>query len=243
MRREALVATTAGWLLALAGTAQVAAAHEEEPPPRTITVTGRAEVKAAPDIMRIAFAVESAEKTAAAAAEDNRKRAQQVSVAVTKLIGDAGRLFTTGYRLSPVYEPPEPESRRLRTEPKIVGYRATNEVLVELRNLARAGELIDVAIGAGANRVSSLSFDLADRTATLRQAITQAGQEARAEAEAVAQSLGVELTRVRTASTTPEQVRLPQQRFVEAAAMAAPTPIEAGDVTVSATVQVTYDIE
>jgi uncharacterized protein YggE len=229
------------------GLASVARAHEETPPPRTVSVTGRGDVKAPPDLIRIAFAVESTGATAAAAAADNRTRAQRVSAAVGTLVGDAGRLVTTGYRLTPIYEPPDGEPRRPRPglEAKIIGYRASNEVLVELRALPRAGELIDAAIGAGANRVGSLSFDLADRTVALRQAIADAGAEARAQAEAVAQSLGVRLARVRTASTVPEHVYLPMQRFgVEAAAMGAPpTPVEPGDVTVSASVQVTYDLE
>jgi uncharacterized protein YggE len=210
---------------------------------RTIIVTGQGEVTAAPDLAIVAVSVETSAAKAASAVGENATRSATVAAALKALIGKDDKLTTTRYSLDPRYEPAKPGQP---TEPRITGYVAHNEVQVETHKIDGAGALIDAAIAAGANRVSSLQFTLSNRNEQLRAALEKAGAEARAQAESVAKALGVKLKGVISAATSTAPMVPP--RFFEGRGMAAmaaspPTPIEPGTVSVSASLQVTYEIE
>lgn len=209
---------------------------------RTISVSGQGEVSAAPDLAVVSVAVETTSPTAANAVSENATRSAKVAEALKGLIGKDDKLTTTRYALEPRYQPVKPGEQ---TEPRISGYVARNEVQVETHKVDGVGRLIDAANQAGANRISGLQFTLSNRNEQLRAALTKAGSEARAQAESVAAALGVKLKNVFSATTTTMPV--PPPRYFEAmgtaaAAMRAPTNIEPGAVTVTATLQVTYEI-
>jgi len=208
---------------------------------RTISVSGQGEVNAAPDLAILSVAVETTAPAAGAAANDNAARSAKVSAALKTLVGKDDKLTTTRYVLEPRYEPGK---RGEPSEPRIIGYVARNEVEVETHKIDAIGAMIDTATGAGANRISSLQFTLSNRNEQLRAALAKAGAEARAQAESVASALGVKLKDVVSATTvTPPFI---QPRRFDAGMMAearAPTPIEPGSVSVSANLQVVYEIE
>lgn len=228
-----------------AGLAQ-APAHPVMPgAPRTLTVVGEGEVTADPDLAVLTLAVETEAAQAAEASRRNAEITERVLAAVRPLLGERGELGTAGYSLYPEYEAPSPE--RQQEGPRIRGYRASNEVRVELRDLARVGRVIDAAIAAGANRVAGLSFSLEERAPHVREALAEAGRAVRAEAEAAAAALGVRLGPVLAASTgsasaPPPPVPMPMMAR-GMAQDAVQTPIEPGDVTVRVTLHVTYGIE
>lgn len=210
---------------------------------RTITVTGQGEVSVSPDLAIVALAVETTAPKAGDAVNQNATLSSKVANALKGLIGKDDKLTTTRYSLEPRYEPPK---RGEPGEPRVIGYVARNEVQVETHRIDAVGGLIDTATNAGANRVNNLQFTLANRNEQLRAALQKAGAEARAQAESVAGALGVKLKGV--ASATTSTMPIVQPRFYEARGMAAaearpPTPIEPGTVSVSATLQVVYEIE
>ncbi len=210
---------------------------------RTISVTGQGEVTAAPDLVILALAVETTAPKASDAVNENATRSTKVANAVKALIGKDDRVTTTRYALDPRYQPGKPGEP---TEPRIIGYVAHNEVQVETHKVDGVGALIDAANAAGANRIRGLQFTLSNRNEQLRAALEKAGAEARAEAESVATALGVKLKGVFSATTSTGPIIQP--RHFEAMGMAAsaarpPTPIEPGTVSVSASLQVTYEIE
>jgi uncharacterized protein YggE len=219
--------------LSLAGTGGA-----QETPPRTLTVSGQGEVSVAPDLAIVSFAVETAATKASAAAEANARISAAVAAAVRSRLGEHDEVRTTRYSLDPFYEPREHASAE---PPRITGYVARNQVEVETRKADAIGALIDAAIGAGANRVDGIQFTLQDRSAAERDALRRAGAAARLQAESVAESLGVRLKRVASATTQSQPIFQP--RYAMAAEARSATPVEAGNVTVSATLQVTYEIE
>ncbi len=237
-------------LVTLAGlacmVARSPAGAETAPGPerRTITVTGLGEVATSPDLAIVTVAVETTAPKANDAARENAQRSERVAAALKALLGKDDKIETTGYSLDPRYAVPP---RGEQAEPRITGYVARNDVRVQTKQIDAVGALVDAAITAGANRISGVQFTLNSRGAHLRSAVQQAGAEARAQAEAVATALGVSLKRVVSASTVAPVMIHP--RHVEAYGMRAdvaaapPTPIEPGEVTVSATLQVTYEIE
>jgi hypothetical protein len=209
---------------------------------RTIAVTGQGEVKAVPDRVAISFAVETTAVRAGEAAAENAKRSTAVAAALKPLVGTDGTITTTRYTVEPRYENARPGEPR---EPKIAGYVARNEVQVESGQVDRVGALIDAATGAGANRVGGLAFTFSKQADLTRAALEKAGADARAQAESVARGLDVRLKGLLSAATSVRAVPV-HARFEAmemAAARAAPTPIEPGEGTLSATLQVTYEIE
>jgi uncharacterized protein YggE len=209
--------------------------------PRTISVTGQAEVSTTADLAVVALAVETIHESAGTAVTENAERSAAVAAAVKQLLGKNDRSETTRYSLQPRYD-----HRQGEAEPRIVGYVASNEVRVELHDVDAVGKVIDAAIRAGANRVGSLSFTVENPQPQQNQALELAGKRARELAASIARATGVELGRVLSASSGYPQAPMPK-RMEAYAAMArdsmAATPIEAGDVTVSAEVNVVYEIK
>jgi len=218
---------------------RTAAAESTASGPPTIEVGGEGNVQAAPDQATLQLAIETHALTAAEAASANGALAQRVNDALKSKLQDKGQIWTGGYSLYPDYSEP-----RNGGEAKIIGYRAQNSITVQTGTLELVGPLIDAAIAAGANRVGSLDYDLRDSTKARSQAITQAAKDAQAQAQALAAALGVKLGPVIKASTVSERRPLPVARFQAAAAMVSEaTPIEAGQVTVPASVSLSYEIE
>jgi len=212
---------------------------------RTISVNGRGEVKADPDLALLHFAVETTAATAAAAAEQNAQISGKVGAALKAMIAAGDKIQTTSYSLQPRYDSPRRDAGEVPAEPKIVGYIATNEVQVETSAIANAGKLIDAAIAAGANRVSNLSFTLRDRNEYVRKALDQAGAEAKAQADAAAHALNVRIKQIISATTMAPPIIQPRvyEGFGRAAMAQANTPVEPGEVSVWAELNVVYEIE
>ena len=229
-------------LLPVVAAAQVAAPVGA---PRTLTVTGEGEAAAAPDLSVVTLAVETEGATAAEAAARNAERADAVRRKLEAMTSARLEVTTGGYSLEPIYvhHPPAPDG--VEKPPTIRGYRAHNELRVEVRDLSKVGEVLDAAIGAGANRVQGVVFSLEAREAALREALTRAGREARAQADAAAAALGVRLGRVLSAQAgggAPPPMPMPMMRQMEMASSVT-TPIEPGEVTVRAALTVTFEIE
>lgn len=242
IRRLLITAGISAGLALVATRPSAVRADEKVPERRTISVTGQGEVTASPDMAILSIAVETAGPKAAAAAGENAKRSAAVANAIKSLIGKEDKLTTSRYSLEPRYQQPKPGEV---AEPRISGYIARNEVQVETHKVDSVGSLIDAANEAGANRISGIQLTLSNRNEQLRAALEKAGTEARAQAESVAKALGVRLKEVAAASTSTGPVIQPRYFGQGFAAMEAraPTPIEPGTVSVSATLLVTYNIE
>ncbi len=226
-------------LLAALLAAAPAAAESDDIP--QIAVVGNAEVRVAPDLAVVSFAVETSARTAAAAVEGNAAQSAALAAALKREIGDADRLATTRYSLDPIYEQHE---RGSDAPPRITGYVARNEVRVQTKRVDQVGKLIDAATTAGANRINMLEFTLADRATAYSDALRQAGADARQQAETIAVALGVKLGRILAASTAGNPMIMPKQYRGMAMAMeSAPTPVEPGEVNISASLNVSYAIE
>lgn len=233
------IALLAAVLLTTAPLARLAAAESAASNPHTIEVSGDGSVQAAPDQAILQLAIETHAATAAEAAGSNGALAQKVRDALKGKLQDKGLMWTGGYSLYPDYSEPRPGG-----EARIIGYRAQNSITVQTGALELIGPLIDAAIAAGANRVGSLDYDLRDSTKARGEAITRAAKDAQAQAQALAAALGVKLGDVVKATTVSEARPIPVMRM-QASAMAVgrETPIEAGQVTVPASVSLTYEIE
>jgi uncharacterized protein len=210
---------------------------------RVIEVSGNGEARTTPDIAYLSLQVETHAVTAEETSSKNATLAQKVVQALKDKLAGKGTVVTGDYSLNPEYR----ENNQPQQRPVITGYTAQNTITVETTELTLLGSLIDGAISAGANRINYLNFGLRDDTKAREEAIASASKDAQAQAQALAASLNVKLTHVIRASTVPERGPvLPMARMGAvsfASAPNVPTPVEASQISVSATVSLTYEIE
>lgn len=236
--KQTAIAALAIVMIMIPATRGFAAENNE----RVIEVSGTGEARSAPDIANLSLQVETHAATAEECSNKNAALAQKVVKQLKDKLAGKGTVETGDYSLNPEYA----ENNQARQKPIITGYTAQNTITVETSELTLLGALIDGAISSGANRINYLNFGLRDDTKARSDAITAASKDAQAQAQALAASLNVKLKHVVRASTLPERGPImPMAKMSGAFSMAAnaPTPIEASQISVSATVSLTYEIE
>lgn len=238
--RVVAAAALVGVLSGSANATHAAPLTQTSPLPNTITVAGEGEATAQPDVAYVSVGVVTQAPTAAQATADNARLLNSVLDALRGRGVESRDLQTSGLSVSPQYAQGRSE------RPDIIGYQAINNVTVTVNDVARAGELLDAALGAGANRVGGLRFSIRDTAALRQQALAQAVAAARTNAEAIAASLGLPLSGVST--VVEESVNVPTPRAVAFSAPAAapaapPTPVEAGELHVTARVRIAFRFE
>jgi uncharacterized protein YggE len=160
-----------------------------------IVVTGTGEVQRAPDFAVVSLGVECREPTAGAAAERAGAVMERV-VREVKALGIPGMLVqTTSVTLNPQYEWVQPAGQRF------VGFDAVSVVSVRVADPKAISRVIDTGIGAGANRVHGINFELKELLGARQEALTLAAKSAREKAQTLAAALGLKITGVVSAST------------------------------------------
>lgn len=222
-------------LLALPGLAQT-------PEPPAISVTGQGSATAAPDMATIRLGVETQAKEPGAAMEQNSAAVEGV-MAKLESAGVAGKdVQTANLSVSPVYD-----HRRVQEEggaPKLVGFRVTNEVVANIRDLDGLGAVLSGAVDAGANRINSLSFSIEDDAALRNQARRKAVEDARQTAETLAKAAGVALGPIHSIQSGfqgPRPMPAGNMMRVEMAQSDA-APVAPGESEVTATVHIVWEI-
>jgi len=199
----------------------------------TISVSAVGSVSAGPDLAVVSVSVEATADTANDARAQVASGVESVRTALSDADVPDANVTTTAFGITPVYNYSRGESR-------VVGYRAVHSLAIETAP-DRAGEIVDISVGAGATSVDGVRFTLSDeRRADLRAtALDRAMTGARADADTIAAAADLSVTGVREASTSAEFVPYPVARFEDAAGGGA-TTIQPAPVSVTATVQVTY---
>jgi uncharacterized protein YggE len=234
MPRKAWILILSLCLTALfAGSASAAAEGEGPPADRaTLEIVGRAAVAVVPDIALVAFTVESNDRQAAKALADNARQTETLLKALRDLMGGEDHLQTASINLQPVYD----KDNRLRPS----GYRVSNRVNLETRQLDRLGAFIDAAAASGAGQIGSLQFRASREAEHRSEAAVLAVGQARADADRLAQAAGARLGRVLQVRYAPQG---PPGVFLEKATLAmGRTPVEIGDLTIEAEVVIVFEL-
>lgn len=217
----------------------------QQPPPQgppVIVTTGEGIVKQAPDRAWVTIAAESRARTPQEAQKMNTDAMASVIDKIKALGIAADAIQTTGYNLQPEFDY-QNGKQTLRD------YLARNQVQVRVDVLAKLGDLLSSAVGAGASSVSSIRFDLQNREAAERDALRRAVRDARGRADAAASGAGVQIERI---------IRIDEQREFGGVAprpmamraggagggmMAeAAVPVEAGEIEIRSHVTMTVAI-
>ncbi len=192
-----------------------------------ITVQGTASVSAVPDRAQLSVGVESQGATAKAALAANAAEMRGVLAALRS--AGATDLKTQSVSLN----------SRYAEGGAVQGFTAQNSVSATVREVGRAGAVIDAAIAAGANQVYGPSLTHSNPAALYRQALRAAVAEARLSAQALAAASNLTLGAV-TAVVEGGSAPMPLAMASRAADEAGSTPIEPGQQEVNASVAVTF---
>lgn len=157
-----------------------------------VTLEGTGTVTAKPDIAYVTLTVVTEGKVAADATKDNTASVTTLCAAVEGVGIKKDDIKTGGFYVSPKMHYANNE------EPKIVGYVVTNSLNVTVRDLKVLGSLIDKSIVGGANRVSSVRFDVTDKKSLFAQARKNAVADAKAKAALYAEAGGFKLGEIKS---------------------------------------------
>ena len=217
---------------ALAGVGQPeqARGQETDGPARSITASGLGSVTTVPDRAHFSFGVQAQSRTASQALEAADAQLTRVVAAVRSAGVAQADIQTEQISLSP---------RTSEDGVQIVGYTAVSSVSVRVRNLDRAGPVVDAAVGAGANQVYGPSLTRSDEAAVYRGALKAAYADARAKAQALAEAAGVTLGAMTSTVEGGGSVPMP---LAAGRAEDAKATVEPGTQEVQASVSVTFAV-
>ncbi len=215
---------------------------EEKEHPRVVSVTGQAEVAAAPDQAIVMMGVEARQREL----QDAQK---QVDESVAKFLDLCDELqiprkqvTTVGLNVNPDYQWPEGGGK-----PKLVGYFVSRQLQVDLRDLGKLGVLMTRALQSGVTNVSPPQLKTSRAKTLERDALALAVEDAKARAEALAQGIGAKLGQARVLSSQqgfqpPPYPRAMAMMKTEAADLPPEQTYESGELKFSATVNAEFDL-
>ncbi len=211
---------------------------------RRVRVTGESSVSAAPDQATVRFGIVSRAETAEEARAQNATAAKGAMNAVREVGIAEEKMRMETLRLQPRRE----YNRDTQTHEK-KGYEATRQVVVVLADLEQLPRLVAKVVQSGANRLEGIEYGLSDRTTLRNEALRQAARNARDKAKLLAKALDATVGSVQQIDEQSFGVddpspRLEMQYAKSAQDQAAPEPdaYAAGEIEVSATVQVTFEL-
>jgi len=215
-----------------------------------IWVSGEGKVMATPDVVLLNLGIESSKPTVAEAQAAAAEAMDKVMQALKDQGVDEEDIQTQYFNIS--------EDRRwIETLPdkegkeEIVGYRVTNIVTVKLREISKAGAIIDSVVTAGGDltRINSIAFSVDEPRPYYEDARDLAVEYAQAKAQQLADKAGVKLGKV-TYMTEGSYYSgsIYRNYYVGDSGMVVPAPaaietaISAGELEITATVQIAYAI-
>jgi uncharacterized protein YggE len=227
--RLAVLALSLTVLAGVLAATRTSSARSDTPAAHQITVQGLGTIDATPDQVAFSFGVQTSAKSASAALSSNSEAATKV-IAALKAAGIAAKdIQTQSVSLS----------QRLSDDGQtVVGYSASSSVSATLPSIAKAGEVIDAAVAAGADSVDGPALTVSNERTLERKALAAAVSDAKARAQALADAAGVSLGSIVGISET-GSAPVPFLQKSDMAA-AAPAPIEPGTQQVQESVTVTF---
>lgn len=225
---------------ALALFAVLAAPASAQDSPPTLSASGEGIENVAPDIAIVTLGVLTQADTARAALDGNNAEMDKVIQSVRgEAIADKD-ISTNGFSIGPVYaQDPSPRPDGTMQPPRIVGYQVSNQVRVVIRELDKAGTVLDKAVSAGANQAASINFDKDDRKSVVDKAIASAIADATRKAELMAEAAGVRLVRILNINVG-DGGGVPRYDAVAMSAKA--VPIMGGEMSITANAQISWEI-
>jgi len=205
-----------------------------------IWVTGEGKVEAAPDIVTVQLGIVAQSKTVAdAQSQANAAMAQVMSALKTNGVANED-IQTRYFNIQKVTRWDNDTQQDIT-----IGYSVTNQVTVKIRDVAKAGSVIDAVVQAGGDltRIDSISFSIDDPITFYDQAREKAMADAADKANQLARLSGVKLGKLTyvTENSTPV-IQPPSPVYAKTAADSTGTQISPGQLEIIVDVQAAYAI-
>jgi uncharacterized protein YggE len=205
---------------------------------RTITVTGSGEVILVPDLAYINVGIHTEAEDVTSAVNSNNSQARAIKEAMVGMGVEEKDIQTSNFN---VYS-----MNRYDDMGNIAGtnYAVDNTLYIIVRDMPRMSEILDAALGAGANQIYGISFDIANRADAMAQARDLAIKDAEEKALSIANTAGVQLGQVLNISVKNNSYVQTLAGYGMGGGMmdqAASVPVSAGQIVVTANADVVYE--
>jgi uncharacterized protein YggE len=203
-----------------------------------VVVVGTGTANSEPEVAMITFGVELRGDDPAALVEEGTSIMDEATAAVRGIGIAADDMRTTGYNLwvETVYDP----ERGVPTGEVV--YHFSHFVRATLRDLDRVGELLAEVVDAGANTISEVSFTVEEPHALVEEARRLALEDAQTKAEAIATALGISIGKPILVTETGGGYPAPMEGVGGGGMVEVVPVISPGSFSVSASIQVVYEI-
>jgi len=237
MRKRLIIATLLACAVPSApAVAQIAPAVQTISGTR-LDVAATGEVTRVPDMVRINAGVVTQSANASEAIRQNAAKMAQVRAALRRA-GVAERdIQTSNISLYPDYR------HRDNEPPQLTGYRASNELNIRFRDIAKAGPIIDALVAEGVNQINGPALEIEHPEAALDEARTRALAVARARAELYARALGMRVKRILAVSEPGAAPPMPMAGMMRLQAADAATEVAPGEQRLSVVLNVSFELE
>lgn len=212
----------------------------EETTISTLSVNGFGESKAKPDIATLNITSSAKGKTANEATRLNSIATEKLIDTLIKLSVNENDIQTTNVSVFPIFRPTKPGENDFDDINKILGYEASNSVLVTIRNINNVGQIIDAVSVAGNYIVSGVNFGLDKDDSFEADALKKAVADAKRKADVVAAAAGKAIIGIKNISVGGGENKIFAGGFADTASA---TPIQPGELTITESVSIQYIIE
>ena len=206
---------------------------------RSIAVDGQAVIEVEPDSATLRLGVQSRQ----ADLESARSRVIDVTRAFLAVVDDLDidrdQVQTTGLNIRPEYRWDNDDNSQ-----KLLGYFVQRDIVIELGNLDKLGNLLERAVNAGVNQVQPPVLKHSNERELRRRALAAATRDARANARVIAETLDAELGAVISVSS--HQSRAPAPPYpvmaMREASVAGAETYSSGQIRIEASVNAVFGI-
>lgn len=223
-------------------------AEENTPAQSVISVSGKGEVLAVPDIATFSLSVIESGKTVGEAQKKATDKIASVLAALKVSNVPDTDVQTTSYNIYPQYDFVQPVCPLGGCPGRQVlkGYEVNESLSVKVRKIETAGAVLSAVGILGVSNVSGLQFSVDKQDALAAEARKKAIEDAKAEAKKLANDLGVRLVRIINYSEQNGGQQPPiyyaKEMSIGVRGSATPVPLPTGENKISSSVVITYEI-
>jgi uncharacterized protein YggE len=240
MRTKFFVFALVAFALVLSACVPTTINQDAQPVVRTLNVNGVGQVYLTPDIAYIYIGVHNEAANASDAVDANKDQTNAVIDALKSAGVVEKDIRTTNFSIWP--------SQQYAPDGTVSGtvYMVDNTVYIVVRDLEGLGDLLDSAISAGANSINSIQFDVADKTAAVKDARAKAVEDAKTQASELADAAGLSLGDIQNISffdNSPFPISGGKGGGGDMMSVDASVPIQPGQLSISVSVSLVYEIK
>ncbi|UMZ75455.1 SIMPL domain-containing protein [Natranaerofaba carboxydovora] len=209
-----------------------------------INVSGEGSVSVEPDIGYVNFSIVAGGENINELYQDNVSTVNEVVDALVEHGVSRDNITTEGFNIRDDYRHLPPEERE-----KEPSYVVTTDLKVLVEDLEEEmGEVMNIGIDSGANRVSSIQFDVEDPEEHYYDALEKALENAEKKTERIADFYDASPGEVKMVNEDRAQIgrgvqmEMADAEYAEEAALGDTLPIEPGEISFESQVQVKYGL-